>query len=118
MTKVTRDVRTPDIVVITDADGWAVAEDNRAVHTYWRENGMPLAAECDDECQALDCIHPANWGQPSKKAVMAPRELLVQRPEVVEWLRQFPRPVVITPDGDLVEVAEGATVAEVVAAEQ
>ena len=49
---------------------------------------------------------------------MAPRELLVQRPEVVEWLRQFPRPVVITPDGDLVEVAEGATVAEVVAAEQ
>ena len=38
--QVTRDVRTPDIVVIMDADGWAVAEDNRAVHTVG-EYGMP-----------------------------------------------------------------------------
>ena len=40
------------------------------------------------------------------------RPALIQRPEVVEWLRQFPRPVVAGPDGELVEVAEGSTVTE------
>jgi hypothetical protein len=112
--------RTPDIVVIQDADGWALAEDCRATHAYqreqeWSSEGMrQQAAECDDACRALNCIHPANWGRPTKKAVHMSREALLRRPEVVEHLQTYPRPVVIAPDGEAFEVGEGATVSQVV----
>lgn len=108
--------RTPDAPIITGAEGEPLAEDWRAAHTFWRENGLdyaagvPLAAGCDDDCRAMSCMFPASWGSSEQE----PRDRLVERPEVMDWLRQFSRPVIVAPGGDLLEVAAEATVTSVV----